>query len=64
MEFIVRADGIDAKVEQSARFDRARNEARTSWEGLLDGHRFERIAGKASAVWRGPRKEGPPESLC
>jgi hypothetical protein len=51
---------LDAKAVESARFDRARNDARTSCEGLLDGQRFERIAGKEEDDCREERKEGPP----
>ena len=42
----------------------ARNEARTSCDGLLDGQRFDRIAGKAEDDCREERKEGPPNGKC
>lgn len=36
-----------ASIEDSARLDKARNAARTICGGLLNGHRFDRIAGSA-----------------
>lgn len=51
---------LDAKAVESARLDRARSDARTSCEGLLEGQRFERIAGSAEDACREDRKEGPP----
>jgi hypothetical protein len=54
---------LDANAVESARFDRARKDARTSCGGLLDGQRFDRIAGKAEVAWREDRKEGPPYTI-
>ena len=51
---------LEARAAESARFDRARNDARTNCEGLLDGQRFDRVAGKADDDCKGERKEGPP----
>ena len=51
---------FEAKAAESARFDRARSDARTNCDGLLEGHRFEKIAGSEEAACRGPRKGGPP----
>jgi hypothetical protein len=51
---------FDANAAESARFDKALSDARTNCDGLLDGQRFERMAGRAEADWRGARKDGPP----
>jgi hypothetical protein len=51
---------LEASAEESARFDKARSEARTSCEGLLDGQRFDRIAGNVEDDCKEGRKEGPP----
>lgn len=53
---------LGASAAASARFDRARREAKTSCEGLFDGHKFESTAGRTDAEWRDSRKEGPPNS--
>jgi hypothetical protein len=56
----LRTCGVEAKADDSARFERARSEARTNWDGLLEGQRFDRIAGKTEAACKGGRKGGPP----
>jgi len=60
--FVLRAWKLCASAEESARFDRARNEVKTSCEGLFDGQRFERMAGKTDADCIGARKAGPPRN--
>lgn len=51
---------LEAKVDESTRFERQRRDARTIWAGFLEGQRLERMAGKAEADWRYGRNEGPP----
>jgi hypothetical protein len=51
----------EAKADESARFERARSEARTNWDGLFEGQRFDMIAGKTEAACKGGRKGGPPD---
>ena len=58
--FVLRAWKLCASAEESARFDRARNEAKTSCEGLFDGHRFDRMAGRTDADCMGERNARPP----
>jgi hypothetical protein len=48
----------DDSVAQSARFESAWREDKTSLAGLLEGHIFDRIAGSADCS--GERNEGPP----
>jgi hypothetical protein len=57
---VLGAGTLEARAAESVRFERARREASTSCEGLFDGHRFERMAGKTDADCRGARKDGPP----
>lgn len=52
---------LEARVAESVRLDRARRAASTSCEGLFDGQRFERIAGRIEADCSGARNEGPPD---
>jgi hypothetical protein len=59
---MLRACVFEARVEESARFDRARRAASTNCEGLLEGHKFERMAGKTDADCRGLRKDGSPNA--
>jgi len=59
---MLRECALEARAEESARFDRARSEAKTSCEGLLDGHRFDRIAGNAEDACKEGRKGGPPKT--
>jgi hypothetical protein len=47
---------------ESARLESVRNEARTSCDGLFDGQRFDRIAGRTKAFCNGARKAGPPNA--
>jgi len=58
--FVVSGDVLDANAQESAKFDKARSEASTICDGLLDGQRFERIAGRAAADWSLGRNAGPP----
>lgn len=51
----------EVKEDESARFERARRDARTICAGLFDGQRLERMAGKAEADCRKGRKAGPPD---
>ena len=51
---------LEARAAESARLDRARKEAKTTWDGLLDGHKFDKIAGKEDVDCRGARNGGPP----
>ena len=57
---VLRECVLEAKAAESARFDRARRDVRTSCEGLLEGQRFDRIAGSEDAACRGLRNGGPP----
>jgi len=50
----------EAKAAESARFERARSDVRTSCEGLLEGQRFDKIAGNEAAACRRARNGGPP----
>jgi len=60
---MLRGDAPGASTAASAKFDNARTEARTICEGLLDGQRFDRMAGKTDADWSRGRNDGPPKSL-
>ena len=60
MVLMPRAYPFEANAEESARFERARRAARTSCDGLFDGHKFDSTAGSTEADWRGRRKAGPP----
>ena len=53
---------VGASVVEFARFERARREASTSCDGLLEGQRFESMAGKTEADCRGARNGGPPDN--
>ena len=57
---VLRSCWVEAKADESARFERARSEAKTNWEGLFEGQRFDRIAGKTEAACKGGRNGGPP----
>lgn len=57
----LREGGLEARTVESARFDRARSEARTSCGGLLDGQIFDRIADNAEHECKKDRKAGPPD---
>ena len=52
---------LDESAAESMKFDRARRENKTCLAGLLDGHKFERIAGREGCS--GERKEGPPKNI-
>ena len=54
---------LEVSAEESARLDKARSEAKTSCAGLLDGQRFDRIAGNAEDDCKEGRKEGPPSDM-
>ena len=55
--------GLEANAAELTRFDKARREASTTCEGLFEGHRFESMAGKAEALFKKGRNEGPPNYL-
>lgn len=61
MLFVVNPLASEERAPESAKLERARRDARTSWAGLLEGHRLEKIAGKAGCSGR--RKEGPPNDI-
>lgn len=46
---MLRGDALDASAAASATLDNALTEARTICEGLLEGQRFDRIAGRTDA---------------
>jgi len=62
IELVLRECMLEANAEASARFERARSEARTSCGALFEGHRLDRIAGNAEEDCREERKKGPPNS--
>jgi len=60
---VLRGEAPGTNTAASARFDNARTEARTICEGLLDGQRFDRMAGRTDAEWSLGRNDGPPAKL-
>lgn len=56
--------GFEANAAELTRLDKARREASTTCEGLFEGQRFESIAGKAKALFKKGRNEGPPLNIC
>ena len=60
---MLRGDTAGANTAASARFDKVRTEAKTICEGLPDGQRFDRMAGRTDADWSRGRNDAPPGSL-
>ncbi len=60
---VLRTCVVEAKADESARFERARREDKTKCDGLFEGQRFDRMAGKTEAACNGGRKGGPPGIL-
>jgi len=52
-----------ARMAESAKLERLRRDARTSWAGLFIGQRLERIADKADEDCKKGRKAGPPNNI-